>query len=154
MIKLSLIEEQEAQKSNFEIDRLVLRVWLEHKAKRYFSEMRDRIHDKINDYNPTSNKSPSLNPLYHSIRILDKAVLEPLSDLTIELCEAKEKIIKRRESQRGMVEKNLMADGNGKTRRMLSKIISELEAMNEAKRLFNARPGAEPQYDGAKSDIN
>ncbi|MGD9727326.1 MAG: esterase/lipase family protein [Nitrospiraceae bacterium] len=150
MINLSVIEEQEAEESNFEIDRLVLRVWLEYKAKQYFSEMRDRIHYKISDYNPTSKENQSLNPLYHSVRILDKAVLEALPDLLDELYDAKAKIIKRRESQKGKMEKNLMADGDGKTRRLLSKIISELDAMKSAKVEFNARSGTEPEYDGGK----
>jgi hypothetical protein len=64
------------------------------------------------------------------------------------LLESRRKILVRRRRET-TIKEDYKADGNGKTRRLLSKVICELEAMSKARDEFRKRKGSEPDYDGA-----
>lgn len=148
MLKLSAVEEGAARDSQYAIDRLVLYVWLEHKLWLVFSEICERIRSEVSAFKPESNESLSLIPLNRSVRSLDGAILEDLPKLREDLLEARRKILARREREAG-IQEDYKTDGNGSTRRLLSKILHEFRAISSARDEFRNRKGSEPFYDGA-----
>jgi alpha-beta hydrolase superfamily lysophospholipase len=148
-LKLSTVEEGAARDSTYAIDRLVLYVWLEHKARLVVSEVRESILSEIKYFNSESNESLSLIPLNRSVQSFHGAILEDMHKLIDGLGDARRKILVRRKREMEMkIEEDYKADGNGATRRLLSKMLCELKAMSEARDEFRKRKGGEPDYDG------
>ena len=147
-LKLSAVEEGAARDSQYAIDRLVLYVWLEHKARLVVSEIRESTRSEVSAFKPESNESLSLIPLNRSVQSLYDAVLEDLHKIIDDLLEARRKILVRR-GRETTIEEDYKADGNGKTRRLLSKVLCELEAMSKAREKFRESKGSEPDYEGA-----
>lgn len=149
MLELSAVDEQAAGESQFDVDKLVLYLWMERKLKVIFSEMRNRIHSEVGSFNPQSNENLSLIPVYRSVRTLDRAILEDLPGLMTDLEKAHGQILVRR-GRETKIKDDYKADADGSTRRLLRKVLCELKAMVDARTAFSGRIGEESDYDGAR----